>query len=106
MIIYIQCYFFLFQARFLCIALLASAALAAPAPMGNEARAGRADGGGNQVFSYETVDDYGAATGYHYLNGEPGVNVDGGFGFTDEEGRNFDLTFVADENGYGRVYTF
>jgi len=34
------------------------------------------------------------------LNGEPGVNVDGGFGFVDEDGNGFDLTFVADENGY------
>ncbi len=53
------------------------------------------------MFSYETKDDEsGVVTGYHYLNGDPGVRVDGGFGFTDEEGRSYDLTFEADENGY------
>ena len=54
---------------------------------------------GNQVFSYETMGVYGEVTGHHFLNGDPGQNVDGGFGFTDKEGKAFDLTFVADENG-------
>ncbi len=53
-----------------------------------------------QVFRYETADEEtGEVTGYHYLNGAPGEKVDGGFGFTDPEGKSYDLTFVADENG-------
>ncbi len=54
------------------------------------------------MFRYSTVDEEtGEETGYHFLNGQPGEDVDGGFGFTDEaEGKSYDLTFVADENGY------
>ena len=78
--------------------ILPSAALAAPSPQDG----GYGEGGGAEVFRYSTVDEEtGEETGYHFLNGQPGEDVDGGFGFTDEaEGKSYDLTFVADENGY------
>ncbi len=50
---------------------------------------------GAEIFRY--TDEVG---GEHYMNGEPGVAVDGGWTFVSPEGEQIALTYEADELGF------
>jgi len=50
----------------------------------------------NEVFRYEDTE----AGLSHYMEGEPGTSVNGGWEFVDPEGANYELNYVADANGY------
>ena len=48
------------------------------------------------VFRYENAED----GSHHYMTGEPGFDVAGGWGFKSPEGAAFELTYKANELGF------